>query len=60
MPAFVFLGIYFLFQAWEANFQLQSPPQEGGVAVFAHVGGIAFGLLAVFLFRRRPRPRPAS
>jgi len=62
VPAFLFLGIYFLFQAWEANFQLQQPPQGGGVAVFAHVGGIVFGLLAVFLFRRSRRgpPRPAS
>ena len=59
IPAFLFLGIYFVFQAWQANFQLRHPPEGGGVAVFAHLGGIAFGLIAVKLFQaRRPlRPR---
>jgi membrane associated rhomboid family serine protease len=59
IPAFLFLGIYFVFQAWQANFQLQHPPEAGGVAVFAHLGGIGFGLVAVKLFQaRRPlRPR---
>ena len=59
IPAFAFLLIYFLYQAWEANFQLQHPPESGGVAVFAHLGGFAFGFLAVKLFQaRRPlQPR---
>ncbi|HSL64786.1 MAG TPA: rhomboid family intramembrane serine protease [Gaiellaceae bacterium] len=59
IPAFVFLLFYFLFQAWEANFQLQHPPEGGGVAVFAHLGGFAFGFIAVKLFQvRRPlQPR---
>ncbi len=59
IPAFFFLGFYFLFQAYEANFQLQRPPEEGGVAVFAHVGGIVFGLLAVKLFQSRKPLSPA-
>ncbi len=59
IPAWIFLGIYFLFQAYEANFQLQHPPEEGGVAVFAHIGGIVFGLLTVYLFRKRQPLRPA-
>jgi len=55
IPAFFFLLVYFAFQAYQANFQLQHPPEEGGVAVFAHIGGIVFGLLAVNLFAtRRP------
>ena len=55
VPAVVFLGIYFVFQAWQANFQLENPPESGGVAVFAHLGGIVFGLLTVRIFRtRRP------
>jgi membrane associated rhomboid family serine protease len=57
VPAVVFLGIYFVFQAWQANFQLQNPPESGGVAVFAHLGGIVFGLLAVHVFRQR-KPLP--
>ena len=59
IPAFFFLGIYFLFQAWDANFQLEHPPEGGGVAVFAHIGGIVFGLAAVKLFQRRRPLRPA-
>ncbi|MBA3331700.1 MAG: rhomboid family intramembrane serine protease [Actinobacteria bacterium] len=59
IPAFFFLGFYFVFQAYEANFQLQRPPEEGGVAVFAHVGGIVFGLVAVKLFQSRKPLSPA-
>ena len=33
------------------GFQLQHPPEGGGTAVFAHIGGIAFGFLAVKLFQ---------
>jgi membrane associated rhomboid family serine protease len=58
IPAWVFLGFYALFQLYMANFQLQQPPDEGGVAVFAHVGGFAFGLLAVKLFQKRQPLRP--
>jgi membrane associated rhomboid family serine protease len=58
IPAIFFLGIYFLFQFLTANLQLQAPPEEGGVAVFAHLGGIVFGLLTVKLFQVRPPLRP--
>jgi rhomboid family protein len=59
LPAWVFLAVYFVLQAWTAGFQLQHPPEGGGTAVFAHIGGIAFGFLTVKLFQsRRPlRPR---
>jgi membrane associated rhomboid family serine protease len=59
LPAWIFLAVYFVLQAWEAGFQLQHPPEGGGTAVFAHIGGIAFGFLAVKVFQsRRPlRPR---
>ena len=59
VPAWIFLGVYFAFQAWQANLQLTHPPEEGGVAVFAHIGGIVFGLLTVYLFRKRKPLRPA-
>jgi membrane associated rhomboid family serine protease len=59
IPAIFFLGIYFLFQFLTANLQLQSPPEGGGVAVFAHLGGIAFGVLAVKLFQVREPLRPS-
>jgi membrane associated rhomboid family serine protease len=59
IPAIFFLGIYFVFQAWQANVQLSHPPEGGGVAVFAHLGGIVFGLVAVKLFQRRAPLRPS-
>jgi membrane associated rhomboid family serine protease len=58
LPAWIYLGIYFAFQAWQANFQLQQPPEGGGVAVFAHIGGILFGLALVKVFQKRPPLRP--
>jgi membrane associated rhomboid family serine protease len=59
IPAIFFLGVYFVFQLWQAGFQFLHPPQGGGVAVFAHVGGFVFGLAAVLLFRKRSPLRPA-
>jgi membrane associated rhomboid family serine protease len=59
IPAIFFLGVWFLFQLVEGGFGLTHPEAGGGVAFFAHVGGFAFGLLAVYVFaRRRPlQPR---
>jgi membrane associated rhomboid family serine protease len=59
LPAWLMLGIYFALQLYLANFQLEHPPEDGGVAVFAHIGGALFGLLAVFLFRKRKPLQPA-
>jgi membrane associated rhomboid family serine protease len=60
IPAMVFLGIYFLYQLLIGGYAFVHPEAGGGVAYFAHLGGIAFGLLAVRLFaagRSRPRLR---
>jgi membrane associated rhomboid family serine protease len=46
IPAWIFLGLWFLYQFIEANFGLlSSGGNGGGVAFFAHVGGFVFGLL---------------
>jgi membrane associated rhomboid family serine protease len=46
MPAWIWLGIWFLYQFIEANFGLVSTSANGaGVAFFAHVGGFLFGAL---------------
>ncbi|MDX6727260.1 MAG: hypothetical protein QOK49_2065, partial [Baekduia sp.] len=46
IPAYVFLGIWFLFQLIEGNFGLFSSHANGdGTAFFAHVGGFLFGVL---------------
>jgi membrane associated rhomboid family serine protease len=46
VSAYVFLGLWFLYQLIEANFGIfQASAHGGGVAFFAHVGGFLFGFL---------------
>jgi membrane associated rhomboid family serine protease len=59
IPAWVFLGVWFLFQAWQGGFSLLNPQAGGGVAFFAHLGGFLFGFFAVRLFVQRPPLQPA-
>jgi len=50
ISAYVFLGIWFLFQLVEGNFGLFSAQADsGGTAFFAHVGGFLFGVLVARL-----------
>jgi len=61
IPAVVFLGIYFIYQLVIGGYSFVHPEAGGGVAYFAHLGGIAFGLVTVKLFAAgRPGPvRPS-
>jgi membrane associated rhomboid family serine protease len=46
ISAWVFLGVWFLYQLVEANFGLfGATANGGGVAFFAHVGGFVFGVI---------------
>jgi len=54
LPAFLFLGIWFIFQLWEGGFAITHPAEGGGVAFFAHVGGFVFGAATVYLVAKRP------
>ena len=54
LPAYFFLGFWFLFQLWEGGFAVTHPAEGGGVAFFAHVGGFLFGAATVYLVARRP------
>ena len=50
LSAWFFLGFWFLYQLYEANFGLFSAEAHGGgVAFFAHVGGFVFGVLVARL-----------
>ena len=50
IPAWVFLGVWFLFQLVEGNFGLFSASSNGGgTAFFAHIGGFLFGLFVARL-----------
>ena len=59
LPAYIFLGFWFLYQLVEANFGLfASSANGGGVAFFAHVGGFTFGLLIAKLLLNAGRIQP--
>ncbi len=51
LPALLILGFWFVQQVLFGYFQLNTAGDGGGgVAYFAHIGGFAFGLLAIKLF----------
>jgi membrane associated rhomboid family serine protease len=59
VPAWVFLGLWFLYQLVEANYGLTSAHANGGgVAFFAHVGGFLFGLVVAAGLKRAGRVAP--
>jgi rhomboid family protein len=60
VPAFLFLGLWFLFQLLQGGFSIVHPQQGGGVAFFAHIGGFVFGMAAVYAFAARRRPLRTS
>jgi membrane associated rhomboid family serine protease len=53
LPALLVLGAWFVLQAIDAGSQ---PVGGGGVAVWAHIGGFVFGLIAIKLFASRYDP----
>ena len=53
LPAVLVLGLWFVFQFFSGALALGGPA-AGGVAWWAHVGGFAFGLVAMKLIGRRP------
>jgi hypothetical protein len=61
LSAWFFLGFWFLYQLFEANFGLfTSGANGGGVAFFAHVGGFLFGALVTFALLNAGRVAPQS
>jgi membrane associated rhomboid family serine protease len=50
IPAFIYLGIWFIFQLIDGGYAFLRPQAGGGIAYFAHIGGFVFGLLAVKIF----------
>ena len=61
ISAWVFLGLWFVYQLVEARFGLLHPGQGGGVAFFAHIGGFVFGVLVAKVLAATNRlVRPAG
>jgi membrane associated rhomboid family serine protease len=59
VSAWIFLGFWFLYQLFEANYGLfSSTANGGGVAFFAHVGGFIFGVLVAKLLQTAGRIQP--
>jgi membrane associated rhomboid family serine protease len=58
ISAVLFLGLWFVFQLWQGGFSMTHPGTGGGVAFAAHVGGFAFGVVAVKVFQVRAPLRP--
>jgi rhomboid family protein len=50
LPALLILAFWFVQQVLFGLLDLNTAPGGGGVAYFAHIGGFAFGLLAIKLF----------
>jgi len=59
IPAFVYLGLWFLSQLSSVLVNLGAAGDFGGIAWWAHIGGFAFGALAVWLIMPRLRRPPA-
>ena len=61
IPAWFFLGGWFLYQLVEGNFGVFSAGANGGgVAFFAHIGGFLFGVLVARLIAGAAVRQPAS
>jgi membrane associated rhomboid family serine protease len=60
VSAWFFLGFWFLYQLFEANFGLFGAGGDGGVAFFAHVGGFTFGYLVARVLTSQGRIEPQS
>jgi hypothetical protein len=59
LSAWFFLGFWFLYQLYEANFGLfGASANGGGVAFFAHVGGFIFGALVTLALTSAGRVVP--
>ena len=55
LPAFVFLGVWFLLQWLQGAMTMGHVADVGGVAWWAHIGGFAGGLLFAVILRPRRR-----
>ena len=55
VPAWAYIGFWFLYQLFYGFAELLSPGNVSGVAYFAHIGGFVAGALTALIYRRRSR-----
>jgi membrane associated rhomboid family serine protease len=53
MPAFLYLGLWFIIQLMSGVLSLVEPSRGGGIAWWAHVGGFVSGITFSWIFRDR-------
>jgi membrane associated rhomboid family serine protease len=57
LPTIFLLGFWFLMQLFSAGaIAVTASTNGGGVAFMAHVAGFIFGMIGVFVFRKRQQP----
>jgi membrane associated rhomboid family serine protease len=59
VPAFVYLGFWFLTQFFSGTMAIATHREVAGIAWWAHIGGFAAGLATFWIFLRPREPRPA-
>jgi membrane associated rhomboid family serine protease len=59
LPAYVYLGFWFLIQFFSGVLAIKTPGAVGGIAFWAHIGGFVTGVLTFWMFLRPRRPTPA-
>ncbi len=61
LPALLVIGVWAVAQFWNGFGAVSSHlDASGGTAYFAHIGGFAFGVITIGLFRSRRTGTPAS
>ncbi len=60
VPAFFYLGFWFLTQFFSGTLAIATPREVGGIAWWAHIGGFASGILFFSFFLRRRAPDPIA
>lgn len=55
LPAFIFLGIWFLIQWLQGLSAIGQVADVGGIAFWAHIGGFVSGIITIFIMRPRMR-----
>ncbi len=58
VPAFVYLGFWFLTQFFSGTLAIATQRQVGGIAWWAHIGGFGAGILLFSFFLRRRETGP--
>ncbi len=60
LPAFIFLGIWFLFQFFLGSLEKAANNAAGGVAWWAHFGGFVYGAVLLFFLKIRKKRQYSS